>query len=78
MKQKAGQGFSPAAKTYSMDKKLYDQIVKERPYLWWWVNDKEKLCYFEDMDYSEAVECVDYAPEDNQIREFLEAIAVRI
>ena len=61
-----------------MDKKLYDQIVKERPYLWWWVNDKEKLCYFEDMDYSETIEYVDYAPEDNQIREFLEAIAVRI
>ena len=23
--------------------KLYDQIVKERPYLWWWVGDKQNL-----------------------------------
>lgn len=26
-----------------MDRKLYDQIVKERPYLWCWVKDKENL-----------------------------------
>jgi len=26
-----------------MDKELYDQIVKERPYLWWWVKNKENL-----------------------------------
>lgn len=30
------------AKAYST-KNLYDQIVKERPYLWWWVKDKENL-----------------------------------
>ncbi len=26
-----------------MDRELYDQIVKERPYLWWWVQNKENL-----------------------------------
>jgi hypothetical protein len=26
-----------------MDKGLYDQIVKERPYLWWWVKDTWNL-----------------------------------
>lgn len=26
-----------------MDRELYDQIVKERPYLWWWVKNKENL-----------------------------------
>ena len=39
---------------------------------------REQLCYFEDIDYSETIEYVDYAPEDNQIRKFLEAIAIRI
>jgi len=31
------------AKNTSMTRKLYDQIVKEHPYLWWWVGDKENL-----------------------------------
>jgi len=26
-----------------MEKEIYDQFVKPRPYLWWWVSDKEKL-----------------------------------
>ncbi len=26
-----------------MGKELYDQIVKERPYLWWLVKNKENL-----------------------------------
>jgi hypothetical protein len=26
-----------------MDKDLYEQLIKPRPYLWWWVGDKEKL-----------------------------------
>lgn len=26
-----------------MDRKLYNQIVKERPYLWWWVKNKGNL-----------------------------------
>jgi hypothetical protein len=30
------------------------------------------------MDYSEAIEYMDYAPDDREIKEFLEAIAVRI
>ncbi len=29
--------------TYSMTKKLYNRLVKKRPYLWWWVKDKERL-----------------------------------
>ncbi len=28
---------------HSMDRELYDQIVKDRPYLWWWVRNKENL-----------------------------------
>jgi len=31
------------AKTYSMERKLYNRLVKERPYLWWWVKDRENL-----------------------------------
>lgn len=31
------------AKSCSVDRKLYDRIVKERPYLWWWVKDRENL-----------------------------------
>jgi hypothetical protein len=27
----------------SMEKEIYEQLVKPRPYLWWWVSDKEKL-----------------------------------
>ena len=26
-----------------MHDKLYNKIVKDRPYLWWWVKDKEHL-----------------------------------
>lgn len=26
-----------------MDKKVYDQLVKTRHHLWWWVGDKENL-----------------------------------
>jgi hypothetical protein len=26
-----------------MQREIYEQLVKPRPYLWWWVSDKEKL-----------------------------------
>lgn len=26
-----------------MEKHIYDQLIKPRPYLWWWVADKEGL-----------------------------------
>ena len=26
-----------------MNKEIYNQLIKPRPYLWWWVSDKEKL-----------------------------------
>jgi hypothetical protein len=26
-----------------MDKDVLEQLVKPRPYLWWWVSDKERL-----------------------------------
>ena len=26
-----------------MEKHIYDQLIKPRPYLWWWVPDKERL-----------------------------------
>ena len=26
-----------------MENEVYEQLVKPRPYLWWWVSDKEKL-----------------------------------
>jgi len=39
---------------------------------------REQLCYFDDIDYSETIEYVDYALEDKKIREFLETVAVRI
>jgi len=26
-----------------MEKEIYEQLVKPKPYLWWWVTDKEKL-----------------------------------
>jgi len=25
-----------------MNKELYDKLIKQRPYLWWWVSDLEK------------------------------------
>ena len=39
---------------------------------------REQLCYFEDMDYSETIEYMDYAPDDKEIMEFLETIAINI
>jgi hypothetical protein len=39
---------------------------------------REQLCYFEDIDFSETIEYIDYSPDDNEIQEFLEAIAVKI
>jgi len=39
---------------------------------------REQLCYFDDMDYSEAIEYIDYAPSDQEVREFLTGTAVRI
>ena len=26
-----------------MQKEIYEQLVKPRPYLWWWVSNKEDL-----------------------------------
>lgn len=26
-----------------MEKHVYEQLVKPRPYLWWWVSNKEEL-----------------------------------
>jgi hypothetical protein len=26
-----------------VEKEVYEQLVKHRPYLWWWVPDKERL-----------------------------------
>jgi len=26
-----------------MEKHVYEQLIKPRPYLWWWVSDKHKL-----------------------------------
>ena len=26
-----------------MEKEIYDGLVKNRPYLWWWVKDKDAL-----------------------------------
>jgi len=39
---------------------------------------REQLCYLDDMDYSEAIEYMDHAPDDGEIKEFLESIAVKI
>lgn len=39
---------------------------------------REQLSYFDDIDYSETIEYIDRAPDDKEIKEFLEAIAVRI
>jgi len=39
---------------------------------------REQLCYFDDIDYSETIEYINRAPDDKEIKEFLEAIAVRI
>ncbi len=39
---------------------------------------REQLCYFEDIDHSETVEYIDYAPQDREIKEFLQGIAVKL
>lgn len=39
---------------------------------------REQLCYFEDIDFSETIDYIDYAPEINEIKSFLEDIAIRI
>jgi len=39
---------------------------------------REQLCYFEDIDYSETVEYIDYSPQDREIKEFLQEIAVKL
>jgi len=39
---------------------------------------REQLCYFDDIDNSESIEYIDIAPDDNEIQEFLEAIAIKI
>ncbi|MFC1815390.1 hypothetical protein ACFL0M_05470 [Thermodesulfobacteriota bacterium] len=39
---------------------------------------REQLCYFDDIDNSESIEYMDIAPRDNEIQEFLEAIAIKI
>jgi len=39
---------------------------------------RDQLCYFKDIDYSETIEYLGNAPDDREIKEFLEKIAVRI
>jgi hypothetical protein len=39
---------------------------------------REQLCYFEDIDSSEPIDYIDYAPEPGEIKSFLEDIAIRI
>ena len=39
---------------------------------------REQLCYFEDIDFSETIDYIDYAPEINEIKSFLEDRAIRI
>lgn len=39
---------------------------------------REQLCYFDDIDRSESIEYLDFAPEDSEIQEFLEDIAIKI
>ena len=39
---------------------------------------REQLCYFEDIDFSETVEYMDDAPDDQEIKAFLENIAISI
>lgn len=44
-------------------------------------NDKlfrEQLCYFNDIDYSEEVEYMDFKPTDDEIKFFLESEALKI
>ena len=39
---------------------------------------REQLCYFDDIDYSETIEYIEYAPGDDEIRAFLESLATDI
>ena len=39
---------------------------------------REQLCYFEDMDYSESIQYLGNAPNDKEVKSFLEEIAVGI
>jgi len=39
---------------------------------------REQLCYFADIDFSETIEFVDFAPGDKEIKNFLESIAIKI
>jgi hypothetical protein len=39
---------------------------------------REQLCYFEDVDYSESIDYLGNAPSDEEVRSFLEKIAVAI
>ena len=39
---------------------------------------REQLCYFEDIDSSETIDYIDYAPELSEIKSFLEDIAIRV
>jgi hypothetical protein len=39
---------------------------------------REQLCYFADIDFSETIEFIDFAPEDKEIKSFLESIAIKI
>ena len=38
---------------------------------------REQLCYFDDIDSSESIDYLDYAPEADEIKSFLEAIAIK-
>jgi len=39
---------------------------------------REQLCYFDDMDYSESIQYLEHAPSDEEVKSFLEEIAVSI
>ena len=39
---------------------------------------REQLCYFEDIDSSETIDYIDYAPKTGEIKNFLENTAIRI
>ena len=39
---------------------------------------REQLCYFDDMDYSESIDYLGEGPSDEEVRAFLEKIAVAI
>ena len=39
---------------------------------------REQLCYFDDMDYSESIQYLGQAPSDEEVKSFLEEIAVGI